>query len=230
MFYYGMTYISMIILIPGLILAAYAQGKVSSAYNKYLRVANRRGITGAQAAREILNRNDLHDVNIELIPGRLSDHYDPRTRVLRLSQDVYHGKSVAAMGIAAHEVGHAIQHQRAYTPLVIRNSIAPVVSFASNAAWLLFIIGLMFLPGSGLMDIGIIFFTSAVIFQIITLPVEFNASHRAIDQLSGTGLVVADEGTQVKKVLDAAALTYVAATIMSFLQLFRMLMLRGSRD
>ncbi|MFZ7132047.1 MAG: zinc metallopeptidase [Eubacteriales bacterium] len=220
---------TMFILIPGLILAAYAQSKVSSAYNKYLRVANTRGITGADTAREILNKNDLYDIKIELAKGKLSDHYDPRKKILRLSHDVYHGKSVAALAIAAHEVGHAIQHHKQYTPLVLRNSIAPVVSLASNAAWFLFFIGFLF-QGTGFMNLGIIFFTSAVIFHIVTLPVEFNASHRAIEQLNATGLIQLNEGTGVKKVLDAAALTYVAATIVAFLQLMRMIILRGSRD
>lgn len=229
MFFNMLFSFSMIILIPGLIFAAYAQLKINSAYNKYLKIANHKGLTGAEAARQILNNNDLHYVVIEKVQGKLSDHYDPRSKVLRLSHDVYHGKSIASLGIAAHEVGHAIQDSKNYSPLVIRNSIAPVVSFASGSAWLLFFIGFIFL-GDFFMSLGIIFFASAVVFNIITLPVEVNASKRAISSLSASGIIIEEERTGVKKVLDAAALTYVAATIMAFLQLLRMIILRGSRD
>ncbi|HCX63872.1 MAG TPA: peptidase, partial [Eubacteriaceae bacterium] len=162
--------LTIIILIPGIIFAAYAQGKVSKTYNKYLRVPNGKGITGAQVARQILDHNGLNNVNIELVAGKLSDHYDPRKRVLRLSNEVYHGRSLAAAGIAAHEVGHAIQHSKAYTPLTIRNSIFPVVNFASSSAWFLIIIGLMFSMPE-LMTIGIVFFSTSVVFNLITLPV-----------------------------------------------------------
>jgi len=221
--------LTIIILIPGIIFAAYAQGKVSKTYNKYLRVPNGKGITGAQVARQILDHNGLHGVNIELVSGKLSDHYDPRKRVLRLSNEVYHGRSLAAAGIAAHEVGHAIQHSKAYTPLTIRNSIFPVVNFASSSAWFLIIIGLMFSMPE-LMTIGIVFFSTSVVFNLITLPVEFNASSRAVAQLTNYGLVLDNESPAVKKVLQAAALTYVAALLVSILQLLRLLILRGSRD
>ncbi|NTW72316.1 MAG: zinc metallopeptidase [Eubacteriaceae bacterium] len=227
--FYPFFDISMIIIIPGLIIAAYAQGKVTTTYNRYLRVANTKGLTGAQTARYILDANNLNQVAIELVGGKLSDHYDPRKKVLRLSNEVYNGRSVASVGIAAHEVGHAIQHATAYTPLKIRNAIVPLVSFASSAAWFLFFIGFMF-SATGLMDIGIIFFASSVIFNLITLPVEFNASSRARQQLEASGMVMSDEAIGVKKVLDAAALTYVAALIVSFLQLARLLVLRSSRD
>ncbi|QSX08746.1 zinc metallopeptidase [Alkalibacter rhizosphaerae] len=221
--------ITMLILVPGLIFAAYAQGKVSSTYNRYLRVPNTRGLTGAQTARHILDRNGMTQVNIELVGGKLTDHYDPRKRVLRLSNEVFNGRSVAAVGIAAHEVGHAIQHQQAYGPLKIRNAIVPVVNLASKAAWVLFFIGFFF-QVTGFMDLGILFFSGSVIFNLVTLPVEFNASRRAVVQLADNGLVLSDERVGVKKVLDAAALTYVAALLMSFLQLIRLIALRGSRD
>jgi hypothetical protein len=220
---------TMLILIPGLIIAAYAQGKISSTYNRYLRVPNTKGLTGAETARHILDRNQLGQVNIELVAGKLTDHYDPRTRVLRLSNEVYNGRSVAAIGIAAHEVGHAIQHEQAYAPLKIRNAIVPVVNVASKASWILFLIGFIFAQAQ-LMDLGILFFSGSVLFNLITLPVEFNASKRAVAQLSSNDLVLSDERVGVKKVLDAAALTYVAALLVSFLQLVRLLALRGSRD
>ncbi|MFZ7121151.1 MAG: zinc metallopeptidase [Eubacteriaceae bacterium] len=227
--FYGFLDYSMVLLIPGLIFAAYAQGKVKSTYNRYLKVLNNRGITGAETAKEILNKNGLYDINIEVVKGKLSDHYDPRKRVLRLSKDVYYGKSIASIGIAAHEVGHAIQHSKNYTPLTFRNAIAPVVGFASNSAWFLFFIGIMF-SFTSLMYLGIVFFASAVVFNLITLPVEFNASSRAIYQLENSSIVLESETYGVKKVLDAAALTYVAGTIMAFLQLLRMIILSGSRD
>ncbi len=219
----------MLLLIPGLIFAAYAQWKVKATYNKYLRVANNRGITGAEAAKRILTRNGINDVTVELVSGKLSDHYDPRKKVLRLSNEVYNGKSIASVGIAAHEVGHAIQHNTNYGPLTVRSTIAPVVGFASNSAWILFFIGLLF-SSVNLMNLGIIFFASAVVFNVVTLPVEFNASRRALTQLEESTLIYDDEGRGVKKVLDAAALTYIAATIVAFLQLLRMILLRGSRD
>ncbi|SHE27290.1 zinc metallopeptidase [Alkalibacter saccharofermentans] len=220
---------TMLILIPGIIIAAYAQNKVSGTYNRYLRVPSTRGLTGAQTARNMLDANGLYNVNIELVGGKLSDHYDPRKRVLRLSNEVYNGRSVAAVGIAAHEVGHAIQHQEAYAPLKFRNAIFPVVSFASSIAWFLFFIGFLF-QAMQLMNIGIIFFAGSVVFNMVTLPVEFNASKRAIAQLSANGLVIREESVGVKKVLDAAALTYVAALLVSLLQLVRLVVLRGSRD
>lgn len=220
---------TMIILIPGLILAAFAQWNVSSTYNKYLRVANSRGITGAETARKLLINNGITDVSVELVGGKLSDHYDPRKKVLRLSHEVYNGRSVASVSIAAHEVGHAIQHNIGYAPLKLRSAIAPVAALASNSAWYLFIIGLFF-NFAGLMELGIVFFTGAILFNIITLPVEFNASQRAIAQLDQNAILYDEDGPGAKRVLNAAALTYVAATIMSFLQLLRMLALKGSRD
>ena len=179
--YYPYFDSTMIVLIPAIILAMYAQSKVKSTYEKYVRIASQKGYTGAEAARAILDRNGLTDVRIEHIRGTLSDHYDPRTRVLRLSDMVYRGNSISSSAIAAHEVGHAIQHARDYAPLRFRNAIVPVVNFASNLSWLFILAGL-FLSFTGLIDIGIILFTGSVVFQIVTLPVEFNASSRALDE------------------------------------------------
>ncbi len=226
MFYYDYT---IILLIPALLLTMYAQSKIQSEYNRYLRVKAQKGYTGAQAAREILNRNGLSSVPIELISGKLSDHYDPRTRVLRLSNDVYNGTSIAANAIAAHEVGHAIQHANSYFALNFRNAIFPVVSIASQAAMPLILIGLFFSQFNGLLDIGILLFTATVLFQIVTLPVEFDASRRAINALQTDGILVGNEISQGKKVLNAAALTYVAGAATAISQLLRLLMIRNDR-
>ena len=228
--YYPYFDSTMIVLIPAIILAMYAQSKVKSTYEKYVRIASQKGYTGAEAARAILDRNGLTDVRIEHIRGTLSDHYDPRTRVLRLSDMVYRGNTISSTAIAAHEVGHAIQHARDYAPLRFRNAIVPVVNFASNLSWLFILAGL-FLSFTGLIDIGIILFTGSVVFQIVTLPVEFNASSRALDELESVGVLTREEIPHSKKVLDAAALTYVAATATAVAQLVRLLLLRErSRD
>lgn len=218
-----------ILLLPAIILAAYAQSKVKSTFNKYLRVRNSYGYTGFEVARRLLDANGLQDVPVELISGRLSDHYDPRKRVLRLSQDVYSNNSLASVGVAAHECGHAIQHSEGYAPLIVRNTIAPVASFGSKASWL-FIIGGFIFSWVELIDIGILLFSAAVIFQVITLPVEFNASSRAVALLEGNGLVPSNEIGPAKEVLRAAALTYVAATFTAVMQLVRLFVLRGRRD
>ena len=224
-YYFDPTYI---VLVPAIIFAFYAQMKVSSAYSRYSRVRNRRGITGAQAARMILDANGLGDVRIEVTRGRLSDHYDPRGRVMRLSQEVYNNPSIAAVSIAAHESGHAVQHGESYAPLKIRNAIVPVVNIASFMSWPLLIIGLFMGPGTGTLvfDIGVIFFLGVVVFHAITLPVELNASKRAIAQLSSLGIVYPEETAGARKVLSAAALTYVAALATAVLNLVRILMLR----
>lgn len=228
--YYPFFDSTMIVLIPAIILAIYAQSKVKSTYAKYVRVNSKKGYTGAEIARAILDTNGLKDVRIEHIRGVLTDHYDPRTRVLRLSDQVYSGSTISSSAIAAHEVGHALQHANNYAPLSFRNAIVPVVSFASNLSWL-FIIGGLFLSMTGLIDIGIILFTASVVFQIVTLPVEFNASSRALYQLEATGALTRDEIPHGKKVLDAAALTYVAATATAIAQLIRLLVLRDrARD
>jgi Zn-dependent membrane protease YugP len=232
MFGYGYGYgfdPTFILLIPAIIFAAYAQNKINSTFSKYLRVRNSYGYTGYQVARAILDRHGLHDVPIELINGHLTDHYDPRHRVLRLSNAVYNGNSLASVGVAAHECGHAIQHQEAYAPLAVRNIIAPIASIGSQLSWVLVIAGFFF-GWTGLIDLGILFFSAAVLFQIITLPVEYNASSRAIAALTEYNLVPADEAGPARKVLSAAALTYVAATLVAVMQLLRLLLIRGRRD
>lgn len=220
---------TMILLIPAMILAFYAQSKVSSAYSRYSSVRNRSGITGAEAARRILDSNGLHQVPIEMTRGKLSDHYDPRKRVMRLSPEVYQRASLAAVSIAAHESGHAMQHAGHYAPLVIRNTIAPVVSLVSNLAWPLAIIGLILGTAQGMMlfDLGILFYAGAVFFQFITLPVELNASKKAVAQLSDLGIIFEEERRGAKKMLSAAALTYLAAMAVAVANLLRLLALRG---
>lgn len=228
--YYGYGFDpTFILVLPAIILAAYAQSKVTSTFNRYLRVRNSYGYTGYEVARRILDLNGLHDVPIELSRGRLSDHYDPRKRVLRLSNDVYNSNSLASVGVAAHECGHAIQHSEGYAPLVVRNLLAPVASFGSQAAWIFILAGFIF-SWLELIDIGILLFTAAVAFQVITLPVEFNASRRAIALLEGNGLVPSNEIGPAREVLRAAALTYVAATFAAVMQLLRLLVIRGRRD
>ncbi|MGI6357582.1 MAG: zinc metallopeptidase [Bacillota bacterium] len=210
------------------VFAVYAQNRVSSVYNRYSRIGSRRGMTGGELARELLRRGGLYDVTVEPIGGRLTDHYDPRTRRVRLSQEIYHGNSLAALGIAAHETGHAMQHQEQYAPLHLRNAFVPVAQFGSQLAWPMFLFGLLF-NSPGLADLGILLFLAAVIFQVITLPVEFNASRRAVALLSDGGYLTAQEIKPVQSVLQAAALTYVAAAATAVAQLLRLVLLRNSR-
>ncbi len=227
MFYWGdFTYI---LLIPGMILAFYAQSKVKSTFAKFSRVSTSGGLSGAQVARALLDDGGLQDVAIEQVAGRLSDHYDPRIKKLRLSSEVYHGTSVASVGVAAHETGHALQHANHYVPLSLRNTIVPVAQLGSTAAFPLFFIGLLMRSGF-FMDLGIIFFMGALVFQLVTLPVEFNASRRAVYLLEKRHFLTARELDGAKHVLSAAALTYVAAAAMAALQLVRLLILRGNRD
>lgn len=217
-----------LILIPALLISIYAQMKVSSTFNKYSNIRSVRGYSGAQVARMLLDSNGLYNIPVELVRGKLTDHYDPTRRVMRLSEDVYYGTSVASIGVAAHETGHAIQHQQNYSPLIIRNSIFPVVNFGSNFSWIIFLVGLIFSFGP-LMQIGIILFTAVVIFQLITLPVEFNASSRALVLLENNGILYSDEVTGAKKVLSAAAMTYVAAALTAIAQLLRLILLSERR-
>jgi Zn-dependent membrane protease YugP len=217
-----------LLLIPAIIFTFYAQFKVQSTFNKYLDFPAASGKTGAQVARELLDRNRLHDVPVELTPETLSDHYDPRGRILRLSPEVYHGRSLASLGVAAHETGHAVQHAHAYAPLTIRNGIFPIASFGSNLGFILFFLGFLF-RGSFLIDLGIILFSFFVFFTLLTLPVEFNASSRALTMLAEGGyLRHGEEVGGAKKVLSAAAMTYLASASMAVLQLLRMFILRGS--
>jgi len=216
-----------ILVIAGIVLTLLASAKVKSTFAKYSKVRSRSGITGAMAAERILQSSGIYDVRVERVSGNLSDHYDPKNKVLSLSDTVYSQDSLAAIGVAAHECGHAIQHQNSYAPLALRSALVPVANIGSMAAWPVIILGVILSYNTFLIDIGIILFSAAVIFQIVTLPVEFNASHRAIARLSETGILYGDELGQSKKVLDAAALTYVAAAAATILQLLRLLMLFG---
>ncbi|MCR4441180.1 MAG: zinc metallopeptidase [Peptococcaceae bacterium] len=216
---------SMIIVIPGLILAMYAQAKVQSTFARYLRVASGSGVTGAAVARSILDSEGIRQVEVEMIEGNLTDHYDPRTKTLRLSPQVYRGTSLASLGVAAHEAGHAIQHYAGYIPLNIRNSLVPMANFGSTLAFPLFFIGLFF--SYTMVKIGIYLFAAVVLFQLVTLPVEFNASRRALVALQAGGYISTSEVKGTKAVLDAAALTYVAAALMGLLQLVRLLLIAG---
>lgn len=220
---------SFLVMIPFMILAMLAQSKVKNTYKRYLNVQSYRGYTGEQVAKMILNRNGIHDVKIEMVGGVMSDHYDPRNKTVRLSQAVYSGTSIAALSIAAHEVGHAMQHANGYGPLTLRTAILPVASFGSKSAFFFVIVGL-FASSTLIMDIGIWFFVAAIVFQFLTLPVEFNASSRAIVQLSEQNFLYEDEVVGAKKMLNAAAMTYVAATAVAIGQLIRLLILRNSRD
>lgn len=225
MFFYGANpifYTSLLVLVPAIILSIYAQYKVRSTFSKYSDKEAVSGVTGAQASRRLLDQAGLSDVAIEEIPGTLTDHYDPRSRVLRLSEEVARSRSLAALGVAAHETGHAIQHASNYVPMQIRSAVVPAASFGSSLGPVIFFMGLIFTSFRPLMTIGMVLFTAAVIFQIVTLPVEFDASSRAMKLLQANGLVVQQEAEGAAKVLRAAALTYLAAALMSIMTLLRM--------
>lgn len=226
--YFDPTYFLVLI---GVVLSLLASGRVKSTFSKYSNVRNSRGLTGAEAAEQVLHRAGIYDVRIERVGGNLTDHYDPRTKVLRLSDSVYGQTSVAAVGVAAHECGHAIQHAKGYGPLKLRSTLVPIANFGSKIAWPLIILGL-FIRGESsalLINIGIIAFLGAVLFQLITLPVEFNASNRAIRMIADSGMMYGEEIQGAKKVLSAAALTYVASAATAILQLLRILILTGGR-
>ncbi|MCB2297005.1 zinc metallopeptidase [Clostridium tagluense] len=224
MFFYDST---MIILLPAIIISALAQFKIKASFSKYSKVNSANGYTGAQVARMLLDDGGLFDIPVEIVGGKLTDHYDPSKRVMRLSQEVYNGTTVAAIGVAAHETGHAIQDKENYAPLKIRNAIVPVVNFSSNASWLLFLMGII-LSVPSLVNIGIILFSGVVVFQLITLPVEFNASSRALAILESRSILYGDEIKGAKSVLSAAAMTYVSAALMAISQLIRLVLI--SRD
>lgn len=219
---------TLLLLVPVMIFAMWAQHRVKSTYRRYLEVPAGRGLTGREAARRMLDAAGLSQVGIETVAGELSDHYDPRQRVLRLSAANDQGRSVAALGVACHEAGHAIQHAAGYQPLQIRQAIWPVTSFGTNLAMPLFLIGFLF-QFPMLMDVGIAFYGVAAFFALVTLPVEFDASRRAVVQLDRHGIVTAEESGHVSKVLNAAALTYVAGALMAVVQLARLLILRDRR-
>ena len=218
---------TLIIMVPAIILSIYAQYAIRSSYAKWSKVRSSLGMTGAQIAKRLLQQNGISDVDVEEVGGTLSDHYDSRAKKVRLSSEVYHSTSLAALGVAAHETGHAVQHAHDYGPLNIRQALFPVASIGSTWGFWIFIIGMFFSSFSFLMDIGILLFAAAALFQVVTLPVEFNASNRALAQLSNGGYLRTDEVNGAKKVLNAAALTYVAAAAMSVLTLVRLLILRG---
>lgn len=230
MFYFDPLY--MILLAPGLVLSLLAQMWVKSAFARYGAVRNRRGITGADAARTILGRAGLSDVGVEVTQGFLGDHYDPGARVLRLSPDVYAGASLAAVGVAAHEAGHALQDKEGYAAMRARSALVPVAQLGSNLALPMLFLGLL-LHAMALVKLGVLVFAAAVLFQIVTLPVEFNASRRALVSLGEVGILAPDEMPGARRVLSAAAMTYVAAAVTAVLQLLYFLLrsgLLGKRD
>jgi len=218
----------MVLILVAMVLALLAQVKIQSAYQKYSAMRVRSGRTGAQVARELLKQAGLGDVVVEAVGGKLSDHYDPRARRVRLSEQVYNGSSVAAFGVAAHEASHAVQHAEGYAPLALRTAILPVAGIGSNLAFPMFFAGFFF-NFPLLMDLGIVFFSAAVLFQFITLPVEFNASSRAVDLLAAGGYVTRDEEGPVRDMLRAAGYTYLAATAVALAHLLRLMLLRDRR-
>lgn len=228
-FYFDSTYILIII---GAILCLLASAKVRSTYSRYQRVRSTSGLTGREAAERILYYSGIQDVRVEHVAGNLTDHYDPRSKVLRLSDTTYGSPSVAAVGVAAHECGHAIQHARGYAPLSFRSALVPLANFGSTIAWPLIILGFLFNNQSSqlFINIGILAFSLAVLFQIVTLPVEFNASGRALRILSETGMLQSEELSMTRKVLSAAALTYVASAAAAILQLLRLILLANRRE
>lgn len=226
-YYFDPTYFLVLI---GAVLCIFAQMRVSSTYNKYAKVPSRTGMTGAQAAQKIMNLSGIYDVRIEHVRGSLTDHYDPSNKVLRLSDSVYGSTSIAAIGVAAHECGHAVQHDQEYSPLKIRSALVPAANIGSKAGIPLIILGAFLGMNQVLIQIGIWVFALAVLFQIVTLPVEFNASGRALAMLGDYGMMERDEVSGCRKVLKAAALTYVAAAASAILQLLRLVLLFGRRD
>lgn len=228
--YFDPTYFLVLI---GVVLSLIASSRVKSTYAKYERVRNHAGITGQMAAQQILRQAGIYDVSVQYVSGHLTDHYDPKNKVLRLSDSTYGSTSVAALGVAAHECGYAIQHATNYAPLSLRSKLVPVANFGSQISWPLIVVGLLFSGEMSilLINLGILLFTCAVAFQIVTLPVEFNASSRALRILKASGLLYEEEVGQARKVLGAAALTYVASAATAILQLLRLLILtRGRRD
>lgn len=227
-YYYDWTYILVVI---GAVICIAASARVKNVFARYSRIQSHSGLTGREAAEQILHRNGIYDVQVIHIGGNLTDHYNPGNKTLGLSDTVYNSTSVAAIGVAAHECGHAVQHARGYVPLAIRGSLVPVANIGSMAAWPLILIGL-FMNGQTavfFINLGILLFSAAVLFQIVTLPVEFNASGRAVKVLESSGMLYPDEVDSVKKVLGAAALTYVASAASMILQLLRLVIIGGRK-
>lgn len=233
MFYPGYYYFdpTYMLVLMGVVLCMLASAKVNSTYARYANVRNHAGITGAMAAERILHQMGIYDVSIQRVAGNLTDHYDPRGKVLRLSDATYGSTSVAALGVAAHECGHAIQHATNYMPLQLRGALVPVANFGAKISWPMILLGLIMNGNMSalLINLGIILFSAAVLFQVVTLPVEFNASSRALSILKGTGILYEEEVRQAKKVLSAAALTYVASAASAILQLLRLVLITGGR-
>ena len=225
----------LVLVLPMVILSMWASARVNSSFNKYSKVSTMRNFTGAEAARQILDNNGLHDVKIEAVSGNLTDHYDPKANVIRLSDSVRNSTSVAAVGVAAHEAGHAVQHAEGYAPIKLRNSLVPVANLGSKLSIPLIILGLVLMGAesvfvSTMVYAGILLFSMAVLFQVVTLPVEFDASNRAIKVLGEGGYLYDEEVKSVKKVLSAAAMTYVAAAATSIAQLLRLILIARDRD
>ena len=228
---YGFFDPTYILIIIGVIITLAASAKMNSAFRRYSKVRSHSGLTGAQAAAKILNYAGIYDVVVERVSGNLTDHYDPRSKVLRLSDATYNATSVAAIGVAAHECGHAMQDKEAYAPLKLRGSLVPVANIGSNLSWIFIILGIIMRANQTLLNIGILLFSLAVIFQLVTLPVEFNASSRALRVLKDSAMMYEDEVEDTRKVLSAAALTYVASAAAAILSLLRLVILfGGGRD
>ena len=225
-FYYGLDWTYILVLI-GAVLSLIASAKVNSTFNKYSRVRSMSGMTGAEAAQRILNQNGIYDVAVEHVRGNLTDHYDPKNKILRLSDATYSSNSVAAIGVAAHECGHALQHNDEYLPLKIRSAIVPAANIGSRLGIPIILLGVILGSNYFLIELGIWVFSLAVLFQIVTLPVEFNASSRAMAMMERYGILSGDELRSTRKVLSAAAMTYVAAAAYSILQLLRLVLLFG---
>ncbi len=223
-YYYDPYYLLIII---GALISLAASAKVQSTFRKYNQVRSRTGLTGAEAARRLLQAQGIYDVSIQRVSGNLTDHYDPKNKILRLSDSTYGSASVAAIGVAAHECGHAMQHAEGYAPLSFRTALVPVANFGSQFSIILIVAGLIF--GQVLVEVGILLFCAVVLFQLVTLPVEFNASRRALRLLGDNGILYDEEVGMTRKVLTAAALTYVASALMSILQLLRLVLLFGGR-
>lgn len=228
MYFYGFDIYYLILVVPAVIFSMWAQAKVNSTYKKYSRVTTYSRMTGFEAARRILDANGLRHVHIERVAGNLTDHFDPRTNVIRLSEGVFSSNSVAAIGVAAHEAGHAVQYATGYTPIKLRASILPVCQIGSQISWPMIFIGL-FMNSQFMVNLGLVLFASVAVFQLVTLPVELNASNRAVDALAISGTITETEMYGVEKVLKAAAMTYVAALAVSLAQLLRLILRFGNR-
>jgi Zn-dependent membrane protease YugP len=226
--FYGFDIYYFILILPALLFGLWAQSQVNTNFQKYSRIGTMRGMTGAQAAEYILQKNGIYNVSINQISGHLSDHFNPKTNAINLSESVYNSTSIAAIGVAAHEAGHAVQHAVDYKPIRIREMVIPVTQIGSWLYLPILLVG-VFLSSQGLINIGILLFSSLAIFQLVTLPVEFDASDRAIKTLSQSGILQGEEITGAKRVLKAAALTYVAALVSSLAQLLRLILLFGGR-